>query len=168
MKDRNKREQFARLLIGIGHSVARIEREQVCCGNLTFQQFDTLRRIERDGVDTVGTISSVLGIDDSTASRNVSILVRDGLVHRSRDRQDGRSFRLALTAKGRLTLSELTCEERDVFTGIFDRLAPADRAASLAALKALESAMGDQAPACYPPMEPVRDMRRRVRSVRSD
>jgi DNA-binding MarR family transcriptional regulator len=164
MKDRNKREQFARLLIGIGHSVARIEREQVCCGNLTFQQFDTLRRIERDGVDTVGAISSVLGIDDSTASRNVSILVRDGHVIRTRHHLDGRSFRLALTAKGKQALAELTCEERDVFTDIFDRLAPADRATVLAALKAIEPALGDQAPAYCPPTEAARGVRRVVRS----
>jgi len=150
MNDRSKREQFARLLIGIGHAVARIEREQICCGDLTFQQFDTLRRIDRDGVDTIGAISSALRIDDSTASRNVAILVRDGLVIRTRDQQDGRSFRLALTGKGKRALSELSCEERDVFTAIFERLAPPDRAASLSTLKVVESALTEAAPACCP------------------
>jgi DNA-binding MarR family transcriptional regulator len=164
MKDRNKREQFARLVIGIGHAVTRIEREQVCCGDLTFQQFDTLRRIDRDGTDTVGAISSVLGIDDSTASRNVGILVRDGYVSRSRDQEDGRSFRLALTARGKAALSNLACEERDVFTAIFDRLAPADRVASIAALKSVEAALGEDPPACCPPAEALRAVRRSGRS----
>jgi DNA-binding MarR family transcriptional regulator len=151
MKDRNRREQFARLLVGIGHAVSRIEREQVCCGDLTFQQFDTLRRIDRDGTDTVGTISATLGIDDSTASRNVAILVRDGYLSRTRDQTDGRSYRLALTARGKAALTDLACEERDVFTSIFDRLAPADRMASLATLKAVESALESDPPACCPP-----------------
>jgi DNA-binding MarR family transcriptional regulator len=149
--NKDKRDSFARLLAAIGHAVNRLEREQVCCGDLTFQQFDTLRRIDRDGIDTVGAVSSALGIDDSTASRNVGILVRDGYLKRTRDRDDGRCFRLVLTGKARTALAELSCEERDVFAAIFDRLSPEDRAASLAALGALEAALDEAAPACCPP-----------------
>jgi DNA-binding MarR family transcriptional regulator len=160
----SKREQFARLLVSIGHAVARLERERVCCGELTFQQFDTLRRIERDGTDTVGAISGALGIDDSPASRNVGILVRDGYLRRTRDQEDGRSFRLVLTAKGQAALADLACDERDVFTAVFDRMPPADRSASLAVLTSLERALGDDEPECCPPPEPVRAGRGRARS----
>jgi DNA-binding MarR family transcriptional regulator len=148
--DRDKRDTFARRLAAIGRAVARIEREQVCCGDLTFQQFETLRRIDGDGNDTVSAVSSALGIDESTASRNLGILVRDGYLKRSRDRDDGRRVRLVLTGKARAALTELSCDERDVFAAIFDRLAPDDRAAALAALSALEAALEQTAPACCP------------------
>jgi DNA-binding MarR family transcriptional regulator len=139
------------MLASIGHSVAKLEREQVCCGDLTFQQFETLRRIDRDGIDTVGSISSALGIDDSTASRNLGILVRDGYLKRTRDQDDGRSFRLVLTARARTALTELRCEERDVFVAVFERLPPDVRASSLAVLTALQAALEDATPACCPP-----------------
>ena len=134
MPPERKRQQFAELLVSIGHAVARLEREQVCCGTLTFQQFETLRRIDRDETDTVGAIAAALGIDDSTASRNVAILVRDGYLKRVRDAQDRRASRLLLTPRARQSLSDLTCDERDVFGAVFDRLAPPERSAALEVL----------------------------------
>jgi DNA-binding MarR family transcriptional regulator len=152
MPPETKRDQFARLLVSIGHAVTRLEREQVCCGDLSFQQFDTLRRIDRDGTNTVSALSSVLAIDESTASRNVGILVRDGYLKKERDHNDGRTFQLRLTTKARLALSTLSCDERDVFGAAFERLPPGDRRTSLAVLAALERALnGDQRQSCCAP-----------------
>jgi DNA-binding MarR family transcriptional regulator len=152
----SKRDQFATLLASVGHAVSRIQRDQVCCGELTFQQFETLRRIERDETDTVTAIASALSIDDSTASRNIKVLVRDGYLRRVRDQEDGRSFRLVLSAKGRTALSNLACDERDLFSAVFDRMSPREQTASLSALAALTSALAGEEPTCCPPVEPQR------------
>jgi DNA-binding MarR family transcriptional regulator len=151
-----KRDQFARLLVSIGHAVTRLEREQVCCGDLTFQQFDTLRRIHRDGTNTVSALSSVLAIDESTASRNVGILVRDGYLKKERDHNDGRTFQLRMTTKARLALSALSCDERDVFGAVFDRLPAPERSAALEVLTDLERALASDSPACCAPVKVVR------------
>ena len=152
MPPERKRQQFAQLLVAIGHAVGRLEREQVCCGTLTFQQFETLRRIDRDEINTVGAIASALGIDDSTASRNVGILVRDGYLKRVRDPEDRRAFRLLLTPRARQALSELTCDERDVFGTVFDRLAPPERSAALEVLALLERALASDDQSCCAPI----------------
>lgn len=57
-------------------------------------------------------VAEELGLDKSTMSRQVSSLVRLGLLERSPDPDDGRAFRLALSATGAQRLAAVTRERR--------------------------------------------------------
>jgi DNA-binding MarR family transcriptional regulator len=154
--------EFARLLRALGRDLARLEREGVCCGDWTLQQFDTLRLLQ-DAPDGLATsaLAARLGIDLSTASRNFAILARDGYIRRARQTADGRQVTNHLTPKGRRCVESLCCDERMVFGGVFTRLAPSDREPALATLRALSRALAaapDDEPAgtanCCPPARP--------------
>ncbi|MHA6785646.1 MarR family winged helix-turn-helix transcriptional regulator [Pseudonocardia saturnea] len=53
-------------------------------------------------------LAEEFGLDKSTMSRQVSALLRAGLVHRSPDPLDGRAFLLELTDEGRSRLGEVS------------------------------------------------------------
>ncbi len=146
--EKSQSARFARLLIAVAQGVSRIERDQICCGELTFQQFETLRRLDQNATSTVGSLATALAIDDSTASRNVALLVRDGYVKKTRDPADARTLLLRLTARGRGVLTDLRCEERDRFAALFERLTAIDREKVVAALALLERALTPAAPEC--------------------
>jgi DNA-binding MarR family transcriptional regulator len=150
----NKRDRFGSLLGAITRAVARLERERVCCDDLTFQQFETLARIERLAAVTVKSLSEDLGIDESTASRNVAVLVRDGYLLKSRHQADRRAVRLVLSAKGKAALSTLRCGEEEILSHLFEQLPPDERAPVIRALELVDAALGRAGAACCAP-DPV-------------
>lgn len=150
------RTSFGSLLVQLARVVSRVERDEVCCGDLTFQQFETLRRIERAPKVTLSSLAAELQIDQSTASRNLTLLERGGYLSKARHEADARAVIVELTRKGRTALSSLSCDERDVFAGLYDRIPVAQRASVLAALTALSEALADPAAAACCPPEPKR------------
>jgi DNA-binding MarR family transcriptional regulator len=146
------RATFGSLLVQLARVVSRIERDEVCCGDLTFQQFETLRRIERAPKVTLSSLAVDLQIDQSTASRNLALLERGGYLSKARHEADARSVIVELTRKGRTALSSLSCDERDAFAELHDRIPAAQRASVLAALAVLSEALAEPtAAACCPP-----------------
>ena len=67
---------------------------------LTVPQHRVLLTIATDGPRRVGTLADDLGVNQSTASRIVDRLASQGLVHRRRDREDGRASLVELTSEG--------------------------------------------------------------------
>ena len=67
---------------------------------LTVPQHRVLLTIASDGPRRVGALADDLGVNQSNASRIVDRLVGQGLVHRTRDREDGRASLVALTRDG--------------------------------------------------------------------
>lgn len=150
----NKTE-LGKILLSVARSVERVQREQVCCGDLTLQQFDTLKRMATNERNTLGTIAQDLEIDLSTASRNLTRLEKQGYVSKLRDEADARTVILRLTKKGQRALSTLSCDERDAFAAVYDRLPAAKRAAVLEGLAVLSDALDGvqdrSAAECCPP-----------------
>jgi DNA-binding MarR family transcriptional regulator len=134
-------EHFAALVRRIARGVARVEREQVCCGDVTWQQFDTLRAVHERGAMTTGALARHFGIDLSTASRNLAVLERGGYLARVRDRDDARHVANRLTAKGRRCVESLRCDERVVYGAIAARVSPAHSAQVLEALALAAAAL---------------------------
>ena len=118
--------RFAVLARQVARGIVRLERDEVCCGDLTLQQSETLRAIEATGALTVSAAASAFGIDVSTASRNPGLLARKGYLTRRRGREDARQVAFALSKKGRGCLASLCCDERLVYAALLARL-PADR-----------------------------------------
>ena len=144
-------DDFGSLLASVAHAVARLERERVCCGALTYQQYQTLGRADRPGGTTIKTLAEALGIDESTASRNVSLLVRDGYLGKKPDPQDGRAVRLVLTPRGKQALTSLRCDERELLADVFAALPETERAPVLRALEQVDQALGRAANVCCSP-----------------
>jgi DNA-binding MarR family transcriptional regulator len=67
---------------------------------LTVPQHRVLITIAADGPRRVGALADDLGVNQSNASRIVDRLVNQGLVHRTRDREDGRASLVELTRDG--------------------------------------------------------------------
>jgi DNA-binding MarR family transcriptional regulator len=147
--------QFGKVLLSVARAVERVQRDQVCCGDLTLQQFDTLKQISTAERSTLGSVAQHLEIDLSTASRNLTRLERQGYVSKVRDDSDARTVILRLTTKGKRALSTLSCDERDAFAAVHDRISASNRAAVLEGLIVLADALnGTEDPSateCCPP-----------------
>jgi DNA-binding MarR family transcriptional regulator len=140
--------------------------EWICCGDLTLQQFDTLKRISIAEKSTLGSVAQELEIDLSTASRNLTRLEKQGYVSKVRDESDARTVILRLTPRGKRALSTLSCDERDAFAAVYDRISAGRRAEVIAGLsvlaEALEETQAPAAEACCP--TPDRRTLRRLRT----
>jgi DNA-binding MarR family transcriptional regulator len=148
-----KGERFAALVSEVAREVMRRRSSDACCGDLTLEQFETLRVVDGSEQSTIGTLSAALGVDLSTMSRNVSVLERSAYLQRLRSAEDGRVVQVRLTAKGRNALTTLQCGERDVLGDVYERIPQRERATVVRALEALRCCLveGDQAAACCSP-----------------
>jgi DNA-binding MarR family transcriptional regulator len=136
----------------VARGISRIEREQICCETLTYQQFATLKAVQKARTLSTTALARKLGVDLSTASRNLALIEKQGLVQRVRSAEDGRVVTVKLSAKGTRTLKSLHCDERVVFDKLLAHIPTEKRedvcAALLLLVKALE--YDDDAPACCP------------------
>lgn len=148
--------RFGALASRVARGISRLERDEICCGDLTLQQFDTLRTLRDAGPLTLGAAAKALGIDVSTASRNLALLVKGGHLKRSRGKEDARQIFFALSKKGAGSLDSLRCDERTVFAAVFARVPPERRAGVIEALELLAAALAEPlsaepaAPCCAP------------------
>jgi DNA-binding MarR family transcriptional regulator len=133
--------RFASLLSHVARDVTRRQSSDVCCGDVTLEQFQTLRAASAAEPMSLGALSAALRVDLSTMSRNVTVLERDGYLARARSADDGRVVHVKLTAKGRRALETLRCDERDVLKGVYDGLPVAARSTVIDALQALADAL---------------------------
>jgi DNA-binding MarR family transcriptional regulator len=155
-------ERFARVLSSIARRVSRLRSAEVCCGGLTPEQFETLRALEASTDPSMGRLSTALGVDLSTMSRNVSVLQREGYVERTRHPDDSRVVTVALTRKGANALETLRCDEKDVMAKLFNRIPAASRATALQALELVQTALepeDEAGAACCAPEQPKKAAR---------
>jgi len=162
----SRHEQFAPLARSVARGITRLQRDEVCCADLTLQQFDTLRVMQAGRGETVSAIAYHLGIDISTASRNVRVLERAGYVarHVGAYARDARIVALGLTSSGLACVSSLICDERMLFAGLLAKVPAAQRAAVVKALGVLDRAITEHEaspestpePCCPPASPPAR------------
>ena len=67
--------------------------------NITLSQITLISSIPTDGVD-MSTLSHRIGVDNSTLTRLIDILIRNNFVRKSKNPTDGRSFIISLTNNG--------------------------------------------------------------------
>jgi DNA-binding MarR family transcriptional regulator len=146
-------DRFAELLSRVAREVTNRQSSEVCCGDLTLEQFQTLRAISTSEQSSIGSLSTELHVDLSTMSRNVTVLERNGHLLRARSAEDGRIVLVELTAKGRRALNTLRCGEREVLSDVYDRLPTSERPKVLKALESLSICLektGNGEPCCQP------------------
>ncbi|HEX3904325.1 MAG TPA: MarR family transcriptional regulator [Polyangia bacterium] len=150
-------DRFGELLSQLAREITRRQASEVCCGDLTLEQFRTLRAVSGADRPSIGSLSAALRVDLSTMSRNVALLERNGYLLRARNAEDGRVVRVRLTPKGRRALESLRCDERDVFEDAYRRLPVGDRSKVVNVLETLRSCLADDGAgegeaACCPPI----------------
>ena len=148
------RDRFSELLSEIARDVTRRQTSEVCCGDLSLEQFQTLRRIDGSDRATIGSLAQDSSVDLSTMSRNVSVLERNGYLLRSRSEEDGRIVQVKLTPKGRRALESLQCGERDILKDVYERLPVTEQPKVVRALELLKDCLvttGTTGAACCSP-----------------
>jgi len=77
--------------------------------NLTLPQIVLISSIPTDGIDMT-TLAQRIGVDNSTLTRLVDVLLRKQLVEKNKNPLDGRSFILSLTTNGERLQSKVETE----------------------------------------------------------
>jgi DNA-binding MarR family transcriptional regulator len=134
-------DRFARALLAVARGLGRIARERARSGDVTPQQAETLQLIAERGALSTSTLATMLGIDPSTASRNLSGLERSGLITRQKGSDDGRQTDVRLTPRGRRAAQTVGSGATSAFGSLLDRVPRSDRARIIDALEVLAKAI---------------------------
>jgi DNA-binding MarR family transcriptional regulator len=86
-------------------SVTKLYDEALAPSGLLVTQFSLLRKVSAVGDIALGELAEAAGMEQSTLTRNIRPLLRDGYVRMSARPEDRRTRVVALTAKGRAALA---------------------------------------------------------------
>jgi DNA-binding MarR family transcriptional regulator len=145
--------QAERLLQAIRAIVRRFsvsERADVQICGVSVAQAATLEVLLAEGPMRASLLGKRLGIAPSTLTRNLDRLEERGLVGRGSDGEDGRAWRIVLTAKGRRAAERLEEGEHEFARSILDRLSPRARVAIVDHIEDLLVAVRDATESCCP------------------
>jgi DNA-binding MarR family transcriptional regulator len=132
-----EQERFARAVHIVARGLSRIARERARADDVTPQQAETLQLIAERGAVSTSSLALVLGIDPSTASRNLSGLEREGYVTRKKGADDGRQTDVRLTPRGKRTADAVSADATQTLTALLDRLPKGDRLRVVESLEVL-------------------------------
>jgi DNA-binding MarR family transcriptional regulator len=100
-----------------------------------------LRHLDESGPANVGTLALGLGVDASTATRQVTAMERDSLVRRARDPDDGRGTVISPTASGLGKYRAVRRARAELYDTILAGWSESDRRALAAMLHRLNEAL---------------------------
>jgi DNA-binding MarR family transcriptional regulator len=134
-------ERFVRAVHVLARGLGRLGRERARAGEVTPQQAETLVLIAERGALSTSSLAGLLGIDPSTASRNLTGLERAGMISRRKGTDDARQTDVRLTPRGRRTADAVATESLQAFASLMDRLPRAERQRVTDALEVLARVM---------------------------
>ena len=133
---------FKDLMLGIYRRLGALQRDEICCDGVTVSQCYTLQFLSTEGEQTAGELATALGIDASTLTRTIDVLVRNGSVKRIRPGTgDRRRVILRLTKEGRALAKKLLACGDTLFSGLMERFSERERPVVLRALGAVLEAL---------------------------
>jgi DNA-binding MarR family transcriptional regulator len=112
-------------------------------GGLSHGLLTALSTVRKRGPLRLAELAAIEGVSPPGATRIVSELESRGLVERSVDPDDGRAFRIEITAAGEEAILEARAARSTVIAERLEALDGEDLAAIEAALDALERAAGE-------------------------
>jgi DNA-binding MarR family transcriptional regulator len=127
----------ARALHVLARALGRFGRERARAGDVTPQQAEALQLISERGAMSTSTFALMLGIDPSTASRNLAGLERAGFIVRRRGAEDGRQTDVRLTPRGKRTAEAVSSEWMVAYASLLDRIPRTERQRIADALEVL-------------------------------
>lgn len=120
-------ERFARAVQVLARGLARIGRERARRTEVTPQQAETLLFIAEKGAVSTSNMAVVLGIDPSTASRNLAGLEKAGYVTRRKGADDGRQTDIRLTPRGKRIADGASTLAEQAFADLLEKLPRSER-----------------------------------------
>jgi DNA-binding MarR family transcriptional regulator len=131
----------------LARALGRLGREHArAVGNVTPQQAEALQLIADQNVMSTSTLATLLGIDPSTASRNLAGLERGGLIARRQGAQDGRQTDVRLTARGKRVAEAVSQEWSKACSTLLESIPRGERQRVVDALDALARTLDGQGP----------------------
>lgn len=128
----------SRALVGVSaRSLSDVEE------TVTVAQFRVLVVLATHGHTTLVQLATRLGVNASTAQRQVDRLVREGLVDRQENPDDRREVVIAVTGQGAALVDAVTAHRREAIGRIVQHLPDSDRSALIAALEAFAAAANE-------------------------
>ena len=119
-----------------------IDREAVCCHDITLTQWNLIRALceETESPLTMGYLATRLGLTPSGLTRCSDPLVQRGLVERGQKPGDRRACCLKPTAEGVALWEKIQCECAEREGGLIEHLPKRESERFVAALERLASA----------------------------
>ncbi len=126
----------------VARGLGRLGRERArAAGDITPQRAEALHIIADRVVISTSALAVLLGIDPSTASRNLAGLERDGYVVRRRGADDGRQTDVRLTPRGKRVAEAVCTEWTATYNALLERLPRPERQRVAEALDVLARAL---------------------------
>ena len=98
--------EFGELLKALLLDLQSLFRFQVSNPDLTLPQILLLSTISDEGVD-MSSLSKQMGVDNSTMTRLIDVLIRNGWAIKYRNKKDGRVVMVEITKKGEVLQKEI-------------------------------------------------------------
>jgi DNA-binding MarR family transcriptional regulator len=128
----------SRALQVVARALGRLEREAArAAGDVTPQQAEALQLVAERSVLSTSEFAQLLGIDPSTASRNLAGLERSGYVVRRRGADDGRQTDVRLTSRGKRMAESVSTQWTAACSLVLERVPRAERQRVAEALDAI-------------------------------
>ena len=124
------------LRLAVGRFARRLR--QGTLGQLTPSQHSVLASLSRHGTTSLGLLAEIEGVAPASISGVVARLVDKGMVNRSPNPEDGRSFLVGLTELGRDGLEKGREERTAIVADRLQRLSPGERQTLAAAVVILD------------------------------
>ena len=120
-------ERFVHAVHIVARALGRISRERARTADVTPQQAETLQLIFERGAVSTSSLAEQLGIDPSTASRNLTGLERSGLISRKKGADDARQTDVRLTPRGKRIAEAVSSGSNDAIAALFEQLPRPER-----------------------------------------
>ncbi len=134
-------QKFARVVQVCVRGFGKVGHERANASGITPQQADAIELIDARGMVSTGVFAQLLGIDPSTASRNLAGLQRAGLISRKHHSEDGRQTGIRLTPKGKRVAEALSTETLRAFSTLLEKVPRTERQPVVDALGVLAGAV---------------------------
>ncbi len=118
--------EFGELLKSFLLSLQTLFRTQGLTDGLTLSQVLVLSLIPDDGIDMT-TLAKNLGVDNSTATRLVGVMLKRGWVEKKQSSLDRRVMIVRLTPEGEILQEQVEAKIDQFGSRVFSAIAPEDR-----------------------------------------
>ena len=118
--------EFGELLKAFLLDLQSLFRFQVSNPDLTLPQILLLSSISDEGVD-MSSLSKQMGVDNSTMTRLIDVLIRNGWAIKYKNKKDGRVVMVEITKKGEILQEEIDKNIDKFGYEIYNSISPEDR-----------------------------------------